>query len=132
MYLTFHYLQSFLHFQSEIIDMTLLSSLLLLLNSVIPSTEIAQLAIKNMLLPGAIAKIWLLLSQLSWNPDSLFFFFYLGEKKRKKKKKKKKKKDYCCSLQVFRIPKGKTDNILPFWCIFSVTIKCDTEIWSDT
>lgn len=57
MYLTFHYLQSFLHFQSEIIDMTLLSSLLLLLNSVIPSTEIAQLAIKNMLLPGAIAKI---------------------------------------------------------------------------
>lgn len=57
MYLTFHYLQSFLHFQSEIIDMTLLSSLLLLLNSVISSTEIAQLAIKNMLLPRARAKI---------------------------------------------------------------------------
>lgn len=125
MYLTFHYLQSFLHFQSEIIDMTLLSSLLLLLNSDISSTEIAQLAIKNMLLPRARAKIWLLLSQLSWNPDS--FFFICGKKERKRRKKK----IIVAVCRCLGYQKGRTDNILSFWCIFSLTIKCDTVIWSD-
>lgn len=57
MYLTFHYLQSFLCLQSGIIHMTLLSSLLLLLNSVIQNREIAQLAIKNMVLLRARKKI---------------------------------------------------------------------------
>lgn len=54
--------------------MTLLSSLLLLFNSVIPNREIAQLMMKNMVLLRAGTKILLLSSQLSWNPDSFLFW----------------------------------------------------------
>lgn len=116
MYLTFHYLQSFLCLQSGIIDMTLLSSLLLLLNSVIPNREIAQLAIKNMVSLRARTKIWIPLSQLSWNPDS---FLTLETK---------------IIIAVCRWVKSKkknSNNYLPFWGAFSVTIKCGTVIWSD-